>query len=66
MTALLNGDNLKQDYREVVGDNPNDITDTNGNNNVMGPDEKFFMELTLQESLLRLETTILGRRNCKQ
>jgi hypothetical protein len=29
MTALLNGDNLKQDYRKVVGDNPNDITDTN-------------------------------------
>jgi hypothetical protein len=40
MTALLNGDNLKQDYRKVVGDNPNDITDTKyGNNNVMGPDK---------------------------
>jgi hypothetical protein len=25
MTALLNGDNLKQNYRDVVGDNPNDI-----------------------------------------
>jgi hypothetical protein len=36
---------IKQDYRKVVGDNPNDITDTKyGNNNVMGPDEKFFME----------------------
>jgi hypothetical protein len=35
MTALLNGDNLKQDYRKVVGDNPNDITDKYGNNNVM-------------------------------
>jgi hypothetical protein len=64
MTALLNGD--KQDYR-VVGDNPNDITDTKyGNNNVMGPDkEKFFMERTLQELLHRLETTIL-RTDCKQ
>ena len=41
MTALLNGDNLKQDYRKVVGDNPNDITDTKyGNNNVMGPDKE--------------------------
>jgi hypothetical protein len=41
MTALLNGDNLKQDYRKVVGDNPNDITDTKygNNNNVMGPDK---------------------------
>jgi hypothetical protein len=59
MTALLNGD-LKQDYRKVVGDNPNDITDTKyGNNNVMGPDkEKFFMERTLQELLHRLETTL--------
>ncbi|HEY4617355.1 MAG TPA: S8 family peptidase [Flavobacterium sp.] len=38
--ALLNGDNLKTDYRKVVGDNPNDITDTKyGNNNVMGPDK---------------------------
>jgi hypothetical protein len=32
--------NLKTDYRKVVGDNPNDITDTKyGNNNVMGPDK---------------------------
>jgi cell wall-associated protease len=38
--ALLNGDNLTTDYRKVVGDNPNDITDTKyGNNNVMGPDK---------------------------
>lgn len=38
--ALLNGDNLKTDYRNVVGDNPNDIKDTKyGNNNVMGPDK---------------------------
>ncbi|MES2239567.1 MAG: S8 family peptidase [Bacteroidota bacterium] len=29
------------DYRKVLGDNPNDITDTKyGNNNVMGPDKK--------------------------
>lgn len=39
--ALINGDNLKTDYRKVVGDNPNDITDTKyGNNNVMGPDKE--------------------------
>lgn len=38
--AVVNGDNLKTDYRKVVGDNPNDITDTKyGNNNVMGPDK---------------------------
>ncbi|WP_426090636.1 S8 family peptidase [Flavobacterium sp. DSR3-2] len=38
--ALINGDHLKTDYRKVVGDNPNDITDTKyGNNNVMGPDK---------------------------
>jgi hypothetical protein len=50
-----------QDYREVVGDNPNDITDTKyGNNNVMGPDkEKFFMELTLQNRCT-LETQYWG------
>jgi hypothetical protein len=60
MTAL-NGDNLKQDYRKVVGDNPNDITDTKyGNNNVMGPDkEKFFMERTLQE-LLQVRNNNIG------
>jgi subtilisin family serine protease len=29
------------DYRSVVGDNPNDLSDTNyGNNNVIGPDPK--------------------------
>ncbi|MEY4038164.1 MAG: hypothetical protein RIR67_474, partial [Bacteroidota bacterium] len=38
--ALLNGDNLKTDYRKVLGDNPEDITNTKyGNNNVMGPDK---------------------------
>ncbi|MFV5694258.1 S8 family peptidase [Flavobacterium sp. LB3P122] len=38
--TLLNGENLKIDYRKVVGDNPEDITDTKyGNNNVMGPDK---------------------------
>ena len=38
--VLLNGDNLKTDYRKVLGDNPEDITDTKyGNNNVMGPDK---------------------------
>jgi subtilisin family serine protease len=39
MTELLSGENLKQDYRKVLGDNPDDLTDTvYGNNNVMGPD----------------------------
>jgi subtilisin family serine protease len=39
--ALLNGDNLKTDYRKVVGDNPNDITDIKyGNNIVFGPDKE--------------------------
>ena len=38
--ALLNGDNLKTNYRAVLGDNPNDLTDTKyGNNNVIGPDK---------------------------
>jgi subtilisin family serine protease len=41
MISVLNGDNLKQNYREVVGDNPNDINDSKyGNNNVMGPDKE--------------------------
>ena len=36
----LNGDNLKQDYRKILGDNPKDLTDTKyGNNNVIGPDK---------------------------
>ncbi|WPR72194.1 S8 family peptidase [Flavobacterium sp. NG2] len=38
--AALSGENLKQDYRKILGDNPNDITDTKyGDNNVMGPDK---------------------------
>jgi subtilisin family serine protease len=38
---VINGDNLKTNYRKVLGDNPNDITDTKyGNNNVMGPDKE--------------------------
>jgi subtilisin family serine protease len=38
---IISGDNLKPDYRKVVGDNPNDISDTKyGNNNVMGPDKE--------------------------
>jgi cell wall-associated protease len=38
--ATLKGENIKNDYRKVVGDNPEDITDTKyGNNNVMGPDK---------------------------
>ena len=40
-TKVLNGDNLKTNYRKVLGDNPDDIKDTKyGNNNVMGPDKK--------------------------
>ena len=38
---VLSGDNLKTNYRTVLGDNPNDINDTKyGNNNVMGPDKE--------------------------
>ncbi len=38
---IISGDNLKPDYRKVLGDNPNDITVTNyGNNNVTGPDRE--------------------------
>lgn len=38
---LLKQDNLNVYYRKVLGDNPNDITDTKyGNNNVMGPDKE--------------------------
>jgi subtilisin family serine protease len=38
---VVNGDNLKTNYRKVLGDNPEDITDTKyGNNNVMGPDKE--------------------------
>ncbi|GGA67665.1 peptidase S8 [Flavobacterium palustre] len=39
--SIINGDNLKPDYRKVLGDNPNDISDTKyGNNNVIGPDKE--------------------------
>jgi cell wall-associated protease len=38
--SLLSGENLKTDFRKILGDNPEDITDaTYGNNNVMGPDK---------------------------
>lgn len=38
---VINGDNLKTNYRKTLGDNPEDITDTKyGNNNVMGPDKE--------------------------
>jgi subtilisin family serine protease len=38
---VLSGDNLKTNYRKIIGDNPEDITDTKyGNNNVMGPDKE--------------------------
>lgn len=39
---LLNDkENLDIDYRKVLGDKPNDITDTHyGNNNVIGPDKE--------------------------
>lgn len=38
---IISGDNLKPDYRKVLGDNPNDIKDVKyGNNNVIGPDKE--------------------------
>jgi cell wall-associated protease len=38
---VISGENLKTNYRTVLGDNPNDITDTKyGDNKVMGPDPK--------------------------
>lgn len=38
---VINGDNLKTNYRKVLGDNPDDIADTKyGDNNVMGPDKE--------------------------
>lgn len=38
---VQSGENLKTNYRKVVGDNPDDIKDTKyGDNNVMGPDKK--------------------------
>ena len=37
---LLKKNDLDTDYRKVLGDNPNDITNTTyGNNNVIGPDK---------------------------
>jgi cell wall-associated protease len=46
---VISGENLKTNYRKVVGDNPEDITDTKyGNNNVMGisPDKVQIMHGT--------------------
>jgi len=38
---IINGDNLKTNYRKILGDNPEDITGSQyGNNNVMGPDKE--------------------------
>lgn len=38
---VISGANLKTNYRSVLGDNPDDITDTKyGDNKVMGPDPK--------------------------
>jgi cell wall-associated protease len=38
---VQNGENLKTNYRKIVGDNPDDIKDTKyGDNNVMGPDKE--------------------------
>ena len=38
---VLNGENLNNNYRKVLGDNPNDIKDNKyGNNNVIGPDKE--------------------------
>lgn len=42
-TSLINGDNLKNDYRKVLGDNPEDITDTKyGDNNVLPKNDEEF------------------------
>lgn len=38
--SLLNGDNLKTNYRAVLGDNPNDITDVNYGDNKTGHSTK--------------------------
>ncbi len=39
--SIVNNNQLKFDFRKVLGDNPNDITDTKyGNNNVIGPEKK--------------------------
>ncbi|MFV8374948.1 S8 family peptidase [Flavobacterium sp. LB1P71] len=47
INTLLQGENLKIDYRKVVGDNPEDIADTKyGNNNVMGPDKNAILHGT--------------------
>jgi len=36
---VISGENLKTNYRKILGDNPEDITDTKyGNNNVIGSD----------------------------
>jgi len=38
---VQSGENLKTNYRKVLGDNPDDIKDTKyGDNNVMGPDKE--------------------------
>ena len=38
---VLSGENLKTNYRKVLGDNPEDIKDAKyGDNNVMGPDKE--------------------------
>ena len=38
---VLSGENLKTNYRKVLGDNPDDIKDIKyGDNNVMGPDKE--------------------------
>lgn len=39
--SIVNNNQLKFDFRKILGDNPNDISDTKyGNNNVIGPDKK--------------------------
>jgi cell wall-associated protease len=38
---VQSGENLKTNYRKILGDNPDDIKDTKyGDNNVMGPDKE--------------------------
>jgi hypothetical protein len=44
---------LKQNYRAVLGDNPEDLTDVKyGNNNVMGPDKNEILHGTHVAELL--------------
>ena len=56
---VISGKNLKNDYRKVLGDNPNDIKNTHyGNNNVMGPDKEEILHGTHVAGIIAM-----GRNN---